>query len=78
MQTLYIIAILWLVGFLLAHWMLKIERAAEGEQQTNGEVVMAVILSILSWVIVLFMLINAWAASVKSYWSRPVKTKKPE
>jgi hypothetical protein len=78
MQRQYIIALAWLAGFLLSHWMLKIEREVESTERTNGDSVMCVILSILSWVIVFFMLVNAWQLSVKKYWGRPVKKKSTE
>lgn len=73
MQQQYIIAISWLVGFLLSFWMLKVEHEAEEEEYTNGDKVLQVILSILSIVMVLYLLVQAWSKSVKKYWGKPIR-----
>jgi hypothetical protein len=67
-----VIAIIWLAGFMLCRWMLKVEHEAESATYTNGDQALLVILSILSFAMVLFILVKTWAVSVKSYWSRPV------
>lgn len=76
MERQYIIAIVWLAGFLASHWMLKVEHEAENEAYTNGDKVWAVVLSILSFIMVFIMLIKAWTLSVNAYWSKPAD--KPE
>lgn len=76
MDKQYIIAIIWLSGFLLSMWMLKVEHEAENQQMTNGDQVRAVLLSVLSFGMVLFILVGSWARQVKQYWSKPIKNKK--
>lgn len=78
MQTQYIIAIIWLAGFLLSYWMLKVEHEAEAENYTNGEKALQVLLSILSMAMVLFLLVNAWQQSVQKFWKKPLVNKKTE
>lgn len=75
MERQYIIAIAWLSGFLLSHWMLKVEHEAENDQWTHGDKAWAVLLSILSFVMVMIMLVKAWAVSVNGYWNKPVASK---
>jgi len=60
MERQYIIAIIWLSGFLLSHWMLKVEHESENDDYTNGDKAWAVLLSLLSLVMVLIMLAKAW------------------
>lgn len=72
----YLISALWLAGFLLSYWMLHAEHEAEGSELTNGGQVLSVLLSMLSVAMVLFLLIKAWALSVKPYWSKPAKKPK--
>jgi len=75
----YMIAIVWLAGFLLSRWMLKTEHKAEGRIVTNGDEVNCVLLSVFSFGTVLYILVNAWAEKVRSYWQQPAdKNKKPE
>jgi hypothetical protein len=71
----YIISAIWLAGFLLSFWMLRVEHEAESEQYTHGDKVLSVLLSILSFAMVLFILVKAWAGNIgaKGYWSKPVK-----
>lgn len=72
------LAAIYFTGLLLAHWMIKAEHQAGGEEFTNGHKALMLILSLLSWVFVGFLLIKAWAISVKPYWSKPANNKKPE
>lgn len=78
MEKQYIIAITWLAGFLLSRWMLKAEHQAEEQPYTNGDQAMTVMLSLLSFIMVLIILVKAWAGSagLKKYWAKPVKPKK--
>lgn len=79
MEIQYIIALAWLKGFLLSRWMLKAEHKAEGKELTNGDEVNCILLSILSYGMVLYILINAWGEKVKAYWQQTAgKTKTPE
>lgn len=78
MEQQYIIAIAWLAGFLLSYWMLKVEHEAEKADYTNGEKTLCVMLSVLSFLMVLYMLVVAWSVSVKKYWNKPAKSKKAE
>jgi heme/copper-type cytochrome/quinol oxidase subunit 2 len=78
MDIQYIIAIVWLLGFITCYWMLKVEHEAEGEEYTNGDKALQVLLSMLSVAMVFFLLVKAWAMSVKKYWSKRVKDKKAE
>jgi hypothetical protein len=76
MQQQYIIALIWLVGFLLSYWMLKAEHESEAEEYTNGDKAWQVILSTLSWLMVFIVLIKAWVNSVNSFWNKPLLNKK--
>jgi len=58
--------------------MLKVEHEAEGEEYTNGDKALQVLLSCLSVAMVLYLLIQAWAKSVSKYWSKKIKVKKAE
>jgi hypothetical protein len=78
MEVQYIIAISWLSGFLLSWWMIQVEHEAEHDNYTNGERAMCVLLSTLSWPMVMYLLIKAWAVSVKNYWGKTHKPKKAE
>lgn len=73
----YILSAVWLAGFLLCFWMLKVEHAAEKEVYTNGDKVLCVLLSALSFAMIMFVLVKAWVGNVgaKGYWSKPVKQK---
>lgn len=76
MEQQYINALLWFAGFLVCYWMLHAEHLAEGKEFTYGDKAVTVLLSLLSLLMVLFILVKAWAISVKPYWSQPVKDKK--
>ncbi len=76
MDKQYIIAITWLSGFILSFWMLKAEHEAETKEYTNGDKATAVLLSLLSFAMVLFVLVKAWAASVPGYWNKSVRPAK--
>ncbi len=80
MEKQYIIAFIWLAGFLLCWWMVKVDHEAEKKEFTNGDQVMCIIISVLSWGMIMFLLVTTWVAKVgaKGYWKRPVKNKKPE
>jgi hypothetical protein len=73
MHTQYVIALTWIAGFFLSRWMLQVEHEAEGNEYTNGDNVSLVLLSALSFAMVLFLLIKAWGVSVRKYWSKPAK-----
>lgn len=77
MENQYIIAIAWMSGFILCRWMLLVEHQAEGKEMTHGDKALAVVLSILSFAMILFILIRSWIASVKAYWAKPAKQSAP-
>lgn len=78
MDIQYKIAVVWLAGFLLSRWMLKVEHEAEEQEYTKGDQAISVIMSLLSFAMVLFILVKGWAgnAGLKNYWAKPVKPKK--
>lgn len=69
---------IYIVGFFLSYWMIKVEHEADGETYTNGTKVLQVVLSFLSLIFVVFLLIAAWVRSVHKYWNQPLDKKKPE
>jgi hypothetical protein len=78
MERQYIIALVWFAGFALSSWMLNAEHEAEQAEYTKGDQAICILLSIMSFVMVIYILAKAWATSVKSYWKKPVKPKKAE
>lgn len=73
MQQQFIIALLWLAGYGLSYWMLKVEHEAQKEPWTYGDKAVQVLLSVLSFLMVLFLLAKAWVFQVDGYWSKPVE-----
>lgn len=73
MMPQFIISLVWLAGFGLSYWMLKAEHETETEEWTNGDKAVQVVLSILSFLMVLIILVKAWSAQVDGYWSKPLK-----
>lgn len=80
MEQQYIIIITWLTGACWSWWMLVTEHEAEKEVFTNGDKVLCVFLSLLSWLMVFIILVRAWIAQIgsKGYWEKPVQDKKTE
>lgn len=73
----YIISAIWLCGFLLSYWMIKVEHESEKEQFTHGDKVLIVILSMFSVLMILFILVSTWIKKIgkTGYWNKPVKPK---
>lgn len=72
----FIIAIIWLTGYFLSFWMLKVEHDASKQQWTYGDKAAQAILSVLSWVMALFLVAKAWVFQVDEYWQKPIEKKK--
>lgn len=75
----YIISTLWLLGFLISFWMLRVEHEAEKQQYTQGDRMLIILLSMLSLVMIIFILVKAWVMAIAKtgFWNKPVK-QKPE
>ena len=60
--------------------MLTTEHKAEGNELTNGDNVIRFLLSILSWIVIIWMLIGSWIGKIKitGYWDKPVVPVKKE
>lgn len=69
------LAALYLVGCLLSFWMLRVDHESEKELYTKGARVLSIILSLLSFLMILITLIAAWVHKIKltGYWQRPIK-----
>ena len=67
----------YVAGFLLSYSMLKIEHVSEKNVFTKGDVVIGGAMSVLSWVMVFIILVNAWFKQIKitGYWNKPAKDK---
>lgn len=68
------LAIVYLIGFNLAYWMLSTEHKAEGLTYTIGDRIVCLLLSTLSWLTITWCLISSWVGKIKrlGYWDRPV------
>ena len=81
MITAAILIGLYLIGYMLCYAMLKVEHVSERNAYTIGDRLLACVLSLLSWLWILFMLIAAWLKkiSVTGYWDKPLKSEpKPD
>jgi hypothetical protein len=69
------IAIIYVAGYLLSLWMMRVEQASEKEVYTKGDRALSVAMSFLSWAMVLIMVVTAWTSkiSLSGYWNKPVK-----
>lgn len=67
--------ILYITGYLISYTMLRIEHAGDKEPYTKGDRALTFILSLLSFLLVLWMLITAWVRAIGAtgYWNEPVK-----
>lgn len=70
-----IFALIYLAGFLLSYAMLRVEHEAEQNLYTKGARVLTVVLSFLSWVMIIWLLVSTWLDKISAtgYWNRPVK-----
>lgn len=78
MLTLILSILFYVIGYLLAYWMLKIEHLSEKRVFTKGDVVIGTAFSFLSWIAVAIALISAWFKQIKltGYWDQPAKNEK--
>lgn len=63
---------LYIVGYLLAHWMMMVDHKSENLPVTNGDKAVCFLFSLLSWLIVLRILVSTWIAKIQKtgYWSK--------
>jgi hypothetical protein len=86
MSLITILIIAWIKGYLVVYWMLRVEHAASKQIFTKGDQAFILLFSMLSWLLVVYILIKTWAQSIgPEYWDKPVtpiekpvKTKKTE
>lgn len=78
-MTLILIIALYLLFCLIAFSMMRTEQESEGEVYTKGDRALAIALSLLSILIVIWMLVLTWIKKISAtgYWDRPVKIKLP-
>ncbi len=77
-MILLILITVYSLGYWISFSMLRIEHAAENNTYTKGDSVLTKVLAILSWLMVLWMLINAWVEKIKAtgYWNKPANEKR--
>lgn len=70
-----IVLTVYLLGFIVAYAMNRVEVAAEKATYTKGGRLFNIFLSLFSWLTVLYMAFAAWFAKVNAsgYWNQPVK-----
>lgn len=68
------ITIIYITGYFLSLWMMRVEQEAEKETYTKGDRAIIVAMSFLSWVMVVITLITAWTSKISQsgYWNKPV------
>jgi hypothetical protein len=73
-MAIIILSAAYFIGFILSYWMLKIDHISEGQAYTHGMKAFNILLSILSWLMVLITLVAAWVGNIKrtGYWSQPI------
>ena len=74
MMTAVILLLVYLSGTNICFWMLQTEHKAEGNILTKGDVVTCFLLSLLSWLAVLWCLTSTWVEKIRvtGYWDQPV------
>lgn len=72
----YIAIIIYTVGYWLAFLMQRTEVAAGDESYTFGTRLLISATSLLSWLMVLIVLVNAWVKSLGQFWSVPIEKTK--
>lgn len=71
------VAVIYVIGYWLCYWMLRIEHEAEGKEYTRLDRIIAFALSLFSFLIVIALLVSAWFKKIgKGYWDKPVKQTK--
>lgn len=68
----------WIVGFLISYWMMKVEIDSEGRPFTFGHSLFRLIYALASWITITIMLVTAWyrLIGISGYWNKPVKRSK--
>jgi hypothetical protein len=74
MITYIFILAAYIFGYWLAFSMLRVEHAAEKEVYTRGTRLLAIALSLLSFLLVMWLCISAWIEKINKtgYWDEPV------
>lgn len=69
----YLLLIIYLLGCWVVFWMQKTEVVAEGEVFTIGNMVIAVIASVFSWLTFLILVCRGWYMQIDAtgYWKLP-------
>jgi hypothetical protein len=67
--------VIYAAGYGLAHAMLRTEHASEGQVYTRGHRLFTYLLSLLSFIMVLWLLASAWFSKIQAtgYWNQPIK-----
>lgn len=75
MIALAIIIATYTIGYLASYTMLRTEHASEGRSYTYGLRIINLCLSILSWIMVVIILINAWIKMIRQtgFWNKQIK-----
>ena len=68
----------YVLGIIVSYWMLKIDHVSEGQPYTHGVKTVNIVLSLISWLVVLIILIAAWISGVRKtgYWNKPINDSK--
>ena len=74
MTLLIVISMIYLLGYFLAYTMNRIEIAVGKQVYTKGDRLINIVLSLLSWLLVIVLLVQAWFKSIgPEYFKQPVK-----
>lgn len=78
MQLLIALSIVYILGFNLSYWMLTTEHKAEGQVYTHGDRIVCLLLSLLSWLTIIYCLISSWVGKIQrlGYWDKPIQAAK--
>jgi len=76
-KNIIIAVIIYLAGYFLCRKMMVIEHEAEKGEWTKGNIIVLNVLSIFSWVMVIWMLTMAWLKQITNtgYFKKPAKNK---
>lgn len=80
MDKVLLLSTVYLLGYALAHAMLRVEHQAEGHTYTKGDRLLTYALSLFSWGVIGWLLVSCWYGRIKAlgYWDQPVKVVKKE
>lgn len=70
-----LVGFIYIIGFLLCSWMLRVDHESEGQPYTFGARLFNYLFSLLSWLMIVLQLISAWYYKIKitGYWNRQIK-----